>query len=777
MTSATTSPRPTILEAVLGLSEFKSATNLKMPDRSVNRMKRLGAALALAAMLAATTPAHALALMGTVTDEQGRVLPHAIVYLFGDGLAAATDENGTFELRASVPEQVMSIAAEGYGTTSTLVHPTDPTRTFVLHGLEAAGPTEPFEGTAYFPLNVSIFNITIPPSQPIQSVPFFVGPGANGGSIELSWEPNFTRLQANVVHVATGTTFGYLQDSSPMRFPIGSALVRDFPGAYRLEIDHRDGPAVNVTAHASVYVTYGPWVAKTVLGEPAQVVDGMNDHPTAVGGGNDGMDIVAIRFANETDEQVDVEMDLARLEEARGRHGWFGYWSVIWTYKGAVWRVFMEADAAGVLHWYAGKCEETPLSCNTENILYGTAALGTPGRIRWHVPKIVIGNPQDGESLEQPYGLNYERQIEGTILQRNPFPKDVMIVSDDTPPDEGRPYTFGAHQYDIPPSAADSLNRTARAGEGAPPALSGLGLAGVTVLLTTATGAAGFHRHRRKARATSRYRTLRVLGQGASGRTTLARDSTTGALVAIKQCTAAASSPSSRARLLREARIASRISHPNVVRVLDVQERPDGDAIAMEFVSGGSLEVQLANGPIPLRRALELWRDILAGLAAIHAAGIVHRDVKPSNILLTEQGVAKLADFGVARAVHEETIAESGPVGTPLYMAPEVLKGEEPTPASDTYAATAVLYRMLTARPHLDLRGDAWQALVDRRSLRPQPPPAGVPTWVNALLAQGLAENPARRGDGAVAFLREIDRHMPPPLQTRPRGNPQVADA
>jgi serine/threonine-protein kinase len=154
-------------------------------------------------------------------------------------------------------------------------------------------------------------------------------------------------------------------------------------------------------------------------------------------------------------------------------------------------------------------------------------------------------------------------------------------------------------------------------------------------------------------------------------------------------------------RFIREARLAARLAHPNVVRVFDVGEDNGRPFIAMEYVEGETLaELVARRGPLPVSEAATLGMQMCAGLAAAHAAGLVHRDVKPQNLLLGIDGVLKLGDFGIA-AGHEGTrLTLAGTVlGTAGYLAPEQARGEQVTAAADIYAVGAVLYELLTGQP------------------------------------------------------------------------------
>jgi eukaryotic-like serine/threonine-protein kinase len=203
-------------------------------------------------------------------------------------------------------------------------------------------------------------------------------------------------------------------------------------------------------------------------------------------------------------------------------------------------------------------------------------------------------------------------------------------------------------------------------------------------------------------RIASRYELVRPLGHGAMATVDLAHDVELDRPVALKRLAEnLARDEDLRRRFLREARLAARLAHPNVVRVFDVGEDHGRPFIAMEYVEGQTLADLLARrGRLPAAEAASLGMQTCAGLAAAHAAGLVHRDVKPQNLLLGTDGVLKLGDFGVA-AGHEGTrLTLAGTVlGTAGYLAPEQARGEQVTAAADIYAVGAVLYELLTGEP------------------------------------------------------------------------------
>jgi eukaryotic-like serine/threonine-protein kinase len=214
-----------------------------------------------------------------------------------------------------------------------------------------------------------------------------------------------------------------------------------------------------------------------------------------------------------------------------------------------------------------------------------------------------------------------------------------------------------------------------------------------------------------------------------------------------------------RQRFLREARLAARLSHPNVVRVFDVGEDAGRPFIAMEYVEGGTLADLVARrGREPVAEAATLGVQICAGLAAAHAAGLVHRDVKPQNLLLGTDGVLKLGDFGIAVGYEGTRLTVAGTVlGTAGYLAPEQARGEEVTAAADIYAVGAVLYELLTGEPArtvdslAELGSDDGFDPPDLAARVPRAPPELV-----AAVTACLSVRPEDRPASAAALARRL---------------------
>ena len=244
-----------------------------------------------------------------------------------------------------------------------------------------------------------------------------------------------------------------------------------------------------------------------------------------------------------------------------------------------------------------------------------------------------------------------------------------------------------------------------------------------------------------------RYRLERKLGHGGMATVYLARDDDLNRPVAIKLLAEnLAGDRAFRERFLREARLAARLSHPNVVTVYDAGEAEDGRPyIVMEYVPGTTL-AEL--GRVEPGEAVGLALQACRGLAHAHAAGLVHRDVKPQNLLLREDGTVKVADFGIARAAETTALTQAGTVlGTAAYLSPEQALGEQVTAAADVYSLGAVLYELLSGRPPY-----AFDSLADlaAKQTSGQITPVGelapgVPRGVEDAVMRALARNPSYR--------------------------------
>jgi eukaryotic-like serine/threonine-protein kinase len=236
----------------------------------------------------------------------------------------------------------------------------------------------------------------------------------------------------------------------------------------------------------------------------------------------------------------------------------------------------------------------------------------------------------------------------------------------------------------------------------------------------------------------------------------LAEDTQLGRRVAVKRLSASlAGDEIFQERFVREARMAAAVSHPNLVAVYDVGEERGLPYIVMEYVEGETLADLIARtGPVPPERAVELILQVCAGLEHAHAAGLVHRDIKPQNLLVRSDGVVKIADFGIARTLQATRLTQVGTVlGTAAYLAPEQAAGERVTAAADIYSIGAVAYELLTGRTPYE-----FESLVDLALKQRQPPPPmpDVPPEVDRAVLRALAFRPSDRPRSASEFAREL---------------------
>jgi eukaryotic-like serine/threonine-protein kinase len=259
----------------------------------------------------------------------------------------------------------------------------------------------------------------------------------------------------------------------------------------------------------------------------------------------------------------------------------------------------------------------------------------------------------------------------------------------------------------------------------------------------------------------SRYSVERTLGRGGMATVELALDEQLGRRVAVKRLFASlAGDDVFQTRFLREARMAAGLSHPNLVAVYDVGEDDGLPYIVMEYVEGETLaELMARTGPMEPDRAVDLLLQICAGLEHAHAAGLVHRDIKPQNLLVRSDGVAKIADFGIARTHQATQLTQAGTVlGTAAYLAPEQAAGERVTAAADIYSLGAVAYELLSGRPPYQ-----FESLADLAVAQQQPPAPleGVPPELNRAVLHALSADPQARPRSAAAFARELAQASP----------------
>ncbi|MEV5170554.1 serine/threonine-protein kinase [Streptomyces flaveolus] len=266
-----------------------------------------------------------------------------------------------------------------------------------------------------------------------------------------------------------------------------------------------------------------------------------------------------------------------------------------------------------------------------------------------------------------------------------------------------------------------------------------------------------------------RYQLQDRLGSGAMGEVWRAEDRLLGRTVAVKLLRTDEAADAERFRL--EARTAGRLNHPNVVGVYDFGSHHGRLYLVMELVDGWSLAQERSlRGTLDPQEAAALAAQVASGLAAAHRQGVIHRDVKPANVMLSADRTAKIADFGIARFADEAAAgltATGKIVGTADYLAPERALGRPAHPASDVYSLGCVLYELLTGRP--PFRGATPLAVVQQHVDAPPAPPArlrpGIPQRLSGYVLLLLAKEPAHRptADEAADWLASYGRVSPAP--------------
>src|SRR5262249_19672163 len=267
------------------------------------------------------------------------------------------------------------------------------------------------------------------------------------------------------------------------------------------------------------------------------------------------------------------------------------------------------------------------------------------------------------------------------------------------------------------------------------------------------------------------YEIERLLGKGSIGKVYLARHRRIGRHVALKiirteqRFDDEADRVEFQHRLQREAELCAALHHPNVVTLFEAGYEDDVIAfLATEYVEGESLQARLKKTrPLPLDDALRISADVLRALAYAHSKGVIHRDIKPGNILIATSGEAKITDFGIARPVNSSLTSTNSLLGTPNYMSPEQVKSSAITPRADLFAAGVVMYEMLTGiKPFsaAEISGILYNVV------NLDPPPVDklnptVPRAVSKIVARLLTKAPQARYPGAAEALADIERIRP----------------
>src|SRR3954447_3866934 len=258
-----------------------------------------------------------------------------------------------------------------------------------------------------------------------------------------------------------------------------------------------------------------------------------------------------------------------------------------------------------------------------------------------------------------------------------------------------------------------------------------------------------------------RYRAVRRLGAGGMAEVWCAEDEVLGRQVALKLLGGRfAEDPDFRERFRREAQAAAGLTHPNIVGIFDRSEWEGTPYIAMELVDGRTLkELVSERGPLPPPVAVNFVEQVLRALGYAHRRGIVHRDVKPQNVIIDAEGTAKVADFGIARAANSEMTETGAIVGTVQYLSPEQAQGRPVDSRSDLYSAGVVLYELLTGQVPFD--GEAPVSIALKHVSEPPVPPAqlepGTPPALEAVVLRALEKAPARRFQSAEEFIAALE--------------------
>ncbi len=256
-----------------------------------------------------------------------------------------------------------------------------------------------------------------------------------------------------------------------------------------------------------------------------------------------------------------------------------------------------------------------------------------------------------------------------------------------------------------------------------------------------------------------RYEILEIIGSGANSRVARAHDPMIGRVVAIKLFPSQLARGEARQRFLREARVVGQLSHPSIITLHDmgIEESTLTPYLVMEFLEGQPLDRILERGSIPFPRACAWAAEAATALSAAHRKGVIHGDVKPANILITDEGRVKLMDFGMARLASRDS-GDSPLLGTPAYWCPEQIVGKAQDGRSDLFSLGVVLYEMVTGQRPFD--ADTLQGVCGRvlssTPLAPSHANPSLPAAVDEVIAACLTKDPAARIPSADALATAL---------------------
>ncbi len=271
-------------------------------------------------------------------------------------------------------------------------------------------------------------------------------------------------------------------------------------------------------------------------------------------------------------------------------------------------------------------------------------------------------------------------------------------------------------------------------------------------------------RHHGTPRKIGRFAIQRVLGEGAQGVVYLGHDPQLERLVAIKslRLDATADSPDLIETLRKEAKAVGRMQHPNIVAIYDVGDFRGGLYLVFEYVEGEMLADLLRRpGDIPVQRATAIARDIVSGMAFAHERQVIHCDLKPANILLNQDGSAKITDFGIARILSGQQDEQNGLIGTPRYMAPEYVSQGLQGPAADVFALGLICHEVLTGTAAVKGRklSDIFRSITEGHIPPPSQSNAGIDEKLDAIIMKSLAKDPAERYADAQEMKAALERY------------------